>query len=214
MPRRTLFTDPFAQANESPLSSGGVWAGGYVESGTNDNSFQLVNHQVQAIAPNVGSTMTRANTLPNNHWMKIQYAALGVGYTELDMLVRFAAPPTVSGYMGGIWRDGAGVHAQIVKVTNGTQVRIGGPVNVTLVGNDPFWFEAFGTTLTLYQDVTQLIQMTGEATFGSGFAGLLAYTQHAVANTAVFNFASGDFVTTTLDGAAWRGAWRGMHRGA
>ena len=211
MPRRTLFTDPFPQANESPLSSGGVWAGGY----TGDVSFQVVNHQVQCISSSVETTMTRNNTRPNNQWMKIQYAALGTGYTELDMLVRFAAPPTVSGYMGGIWRDGAGVHAQIVKVTNGTQVRIGGPVNVTLVGNDPFWFEASGTTLTLYQDVTQLIQVTGEATFGSGLAGLLAYTQDAVANTAIFNFASGDFVTPVLvDGAAWRGAWRGMHRGA
>ncbi len=163
MPRRTLFTDAFPQANESPLSSGGTWAGGY----TGDGPFQVVNHQVESVSVALETLMTHTGSLPNDQWAKIQFPALGDGgYTELDILLRFTSPTTRSGYMGGIWRDGSGVHAHVVKITAGTQVSIGGPVNVTLAADDEIWFEAVGTTLTLYQNATtQLIQVTGEATF-------------------------------------------------
>ena len=189
MARVTLFTDAFPQADENPLSSGGTWAGGY---GT-DNSFKVVSNQVQAVAPNVGSTMTHTGALPNNQWAKIKYAALGAAYTEVDILLRHASPATQSGYMAGFWRDGTGVHAQIVKITTGTQVRIGGPVDLTFAANDEAWFEAIDTTLTLYQNTTQLIQVTGESTYTSGRAGLIEYTQDAIANTLLDDFAAGGF---------------------
>jgi hypothetical protein len=186
----TLASDNFNRADENPLSGSGVWS-----TYSANDPLALVSNQVRGTV--VGGTVdgleTHTVSLPNDQWSQATLVALGASYSEVGVMLRFAAPNTESGYFFTVYDAGAGVHGHIVKVTATVQVGLT-DFAMTLIGNDVIRLEAIGTALTAYQNGAQ-VSTTTDGDFGSGRAGLFFYTQSPLANTKLDDFSCGDFVS-------------------
>lgn len=174
--RTTLVVENFNRADSGDLAL--TWDPGY---GT-DTPLALVSQQVRPTALNQDALETyNGITWPNDQWAQFTLSQVGgSGLIAPRVLVRFANPPTKSGYECGVilpnitrcaeWN--AGVFTEKTNVTTWTY-QAGDSIRVQAEGTDIALYVKRGTT-------EQLLTSFVDSTFTGGRAGIIHFHQSGV----------------------------------
>lgn len=184
------FSDDFNRADSTDL--GANWDSGYGGEG----ALQIVSQRVRGqAAPPLGSIETTPVGVANDQYGQATIATLtGAPRIALEVLLRFGAPGTFSGYVfeaaltgdrSAIYRFDAGVDTLLIA----EGVTVWGPSDI-LRG------EAEGSTLRLKRNGTTLLTTT-DATYASGRTGLRIFydTGASLANGEFDDFSMGDLTS-------------------
>jgi hypothetical protein len=208
--RRTLGFDTFSQANENPLSSGGNWVSGYVNTFDCNGSMsamQVVSNTVEASGVNVCDAMQyKAVNPPADQWCQVQIAALNSNFHEGGCVVRASVPPAQ-------W-EGYGCHyyrkpnlttfsSIIFKAINAApgSATIATDNSQTWAAGDILRCEAQGNEIRLFRNDV-LVTAGTDNEFASGYTAMEIYigAGGAVTDFTLTNFSMGDWTVGSSTG--------------
>jgi hypothetical protein len=178
--------DNFTRADN--LDLGAPYDPGY------SNSAKIVSNQVMPQGVGLEGIETwNANTFTNDQFAECKIAALGNSGSIVGVVLRAAAPPTMTMY----W-IGAGIYSNVTytfikKRVSGTETQLIGPTQAWAVG-DILRAEIVGTTITVKRNGAQ-VNTTTDAAIAGGRVGIYVYNDTAgLAQLDDFN--AGDLVVS------------------
>ena len=194
------YADAFSQANENPLSSGGVWTGGY----TSQNSFEVVSNSARATAIGPQSLMTYNGFVPTpQQYAQFELGLWSVGAGEevlIGVALRMAASPTFDGYTVMLSGVGAGSRTmQTHRWTAGSPTLLATSAEITVVSGDVFSGYARGPSIFAYQNGI-LCTSASDATYPTGRVGLGCDVALATTAASIKNFGGGDIAAIERSG--------------
>lgn len=200
--RRTLFQTGFPEANQDPLSQGGIWTNSY----TSNSNAAIVGNRVRAHALSADCTMSLNSVgTPGDQFVRVEIATFGAGVMEIHAECRLSAGPSWTGYLF-VARKGAAPASEIIYMNAGVPSSKASENVTAWAGGDSVSSEAIGSSLKLYRNdgATELISASDSA-LASGRPGLDIYTETALANTELDNFSFGDFASAAVTGTGGSG---------
>ena len=191
-------SDNFSIADEDPLSSGGLWDGGYSPSAAN---LKIVTNRVRAGTIDTDSIATYNGIAPGpdqfSQFTLTAYDTL-VNHNS-GGLVRGASPTTKTLYWGG---------ARVRPLTNVSKIRkLISNVETDLAETSTAWavndvvrLEIIGTTITVFRNGTSVLSTT-DSDIASGRVGIFMDFDVAESVIEVDDWSGGDFGLISLLGA-------------
>lgn len=189
MGRRILVQDDFNRADSADL--GADWDAGY----TGDVACEIVGNRVRSTSITVDSNETwNKLIIANDQWAEITLATwAGAGSKAPRVLLRFAAPPTKSGY-DFVGRAGT-PSCRIRRWDNGVSTTLAENDGATWGAGDILRGEIRGTKFALYRNngsTPVLTAFDNAATYPKGRPGVIIFNSVA-GESEIDNFSAGDF---------------------
>lgn len=202
-----LFRDDFNRANNTDL--GASWDAGYT------TRMDLVSNRVR-VSTTVSNESDETYTvaLPANQWAQVTFPTWAAdANTKYGwIMLRAAAPATVTWYQATIARNDGAFRTQISKKIAGVETSISSENSTTWAATDVLRLRVSETSLRLDRNGVSLLTGTDSSIAGSGRAGLGAYLGAGSAGDVEFDdFVCGGF--GPLETLA-RGVCRGVAVGA
>lgn len=193
--RRIQFIDNFDRADNTDLNAS--WDAGY----TAVNNAKIVSNRVRSTVVNTDSVETYNGFSGADTWAQYTVPTLtGAVQANVNVLVRFAAPGQLNGYICTTNVNAAHTFS-IYKVVNSVYTELSFNNTATYQASDIYRCEAEGTTIRFFQvrgTAETLLTSVTDATFASGRTGLQIFITAAgsLVNAELDNFAMGDFTST------------------
>lgn len=171
-----VYTDSFSQSNENPLSSGGVWDGGYAGLG----NMQVVSNKISAATVNVDERMTYNGLIfPSDQFaqatVKTWNTSSGASIIGFHLLLRYAAPTAQTGYEIVIRRIGGADNISVISVIAGTPTTLGAGASITVAVNDIFKAIVIDNQISVFQNGILRYTPPTDVTTVSGRIGIGAF---------------------------------------
>ena len=187
------YSDSFPQANENPLSSSGVWTGGY----TSYSTLQVVSNRVRCSSTSDHRITVSSFTPSSDQFAQfkiVTWNAAAASNIVAHLLLRYTAPATATGYEVIMLRLVGGAESiHMFKTTAGSATELGAGTAVTIAANDIFMFTVSGLDLKFYQN-SILRYSASDSTFSSGRIGMGANVDPggALGDLEIDDFIGGD----------------------
>lgn len=193
------YADNFSQADENPLSSGGVWSGGYTALG----DLQVISNRARVATLNADEAMTYNVSSPtNDQFVQFTIATWNTGSSAILSVkgfLRWNAPGSPTGYEIAVNRIAGADSIHVYEMTAGTETELGVGQAITVAAGDVFTGIIRGSQIFVFQNTT-LRYTTSDATITSGRIGLGGFvgTGGADSDFEISNFTGGDIRKTRL----------------
>lgn len=197
------YSTAFPQADENPLSGGGIWEGGY----TSRDYLQVVSNRVRPAVVGTQGYATVARSFSNDQFVQFTIGTFtsGTVFREIAGLLRASAPPTDTTYRvtAGQLSDGT-QYVQIYKYVSGAETTLNFSSTVTWSAGDVLLGMIRGTNISIFQNNT-LVLSASDSEISSGRVGLAmaCVSPGIVGEQEVSSFIGGDF---NLSPVMFRGA--------
>ena len=193
------FGDVFSQADENPLSSGGVWGAAW----TGTTRPQVVSNKVRVATVNDYGYTLLSTAIGRNQIAVLSLATWNnsnVGQNIAILLLRSADSPTDTHYEMSIIKDPAPSTAffTIYRSVAGAYTQLNSNTNLTVAAGDVFKFTVKGDFLEFYQNSLKLWAGRDGSPLNSGKIGFGAHvgTGGALADVEIRSFMGGDLPET------------------
>jgi len=188
-----VFLSSFTGSDESPLSEGAVWSGGY----TGAQSLKRASNVARVVTVGGLDAIMTYNgvTFSANQYAQAKVSALttGGGFSQIKVLVRATAAASLDGYVFGGRPDGsAGNASAISKFTAGVGVNLASDNTKFWAANDIMKLVVIGNALYGYRNGVLILSVSDSSFTGAGRAGLLVTQDNAGGSADVDDFEAGD----------------------
>ena len=157
--------------NEPDTTLGDAWDAGY----TLYDNFLIVSNSVRSTAVENQASMETLNSpsIGANQWIEVVVNNFTppASFGGIFLILRAAAPATMTYYFAGIIKNGGSVYTEIWKSVAGTETQLVSVTTYTLASGDKLMFAAIADNLLLYKNATLLISARDSA-IASGRPGV------------------------------------------
>lgn len=187
------YSDSFAQGDENPLSSNGVWSGGY----TGFGNLQVIGHRIRSAGLNSDERMTYNAASFADQFAQVTIKTWNTSAADTiatHLLLRWTPEATATGYECVVVRSGGVDAIHVYKITAGTEVELGTGQSITIAANDVLKCTMVGSLISVFQNDI-LRYTTSDPTTNSGRVGMGGFVgpTGSLADVEVGNFIGGDF---------------------
>jgi len=183
------YFDKFDIPDEDPLSHAGVW-----DSYSGLGTLKVSSNTVLPSSDNGDRVMTyNGATFEADQFAGVTIATIqGAGQVDEGVVLRFAAPNTISGYVFRAQRND-GPTSAILKVVTGTFTSLASNSAATWAPTDSLQARALVNSLELYRNASLLLSVSDSTFTGSGRVGLHTAV-NAAADSGLDDFLGGDYL--------------------
>lgn len=183
------FTDTFPQANENPLSSSGVWTGGY----STAENLQVVGNRVRPTSVSGFALMTyNGATFNANAYCIVTIATFtGASFSIVMPMIRMGAPSSIDGYYAQAGR-GLSWTTRIILSVATVETELASENSTTWVANDLVEIHGFGSAFYARRNGQRVLFASDATITSGGRGGMVAMSGSAVADTEIETVTMGD----------------------